>query len=114
MVVYLLTMKVMSLLQQRTTGDLKSLVKASVDNRLFKYPEHSDNLPHEPSWENQSGACINWCANNAPSDVAFFFCSLISAIRNHVTPWNSCETPAARVSQGDPMAQLVWRWSCQR
>ena len=44
----ILTMKVMSLLQQRTTGELKSLVKASVDNRLFKYPEHSNNLHMNP------------------------------------------------------------------
>ena len=29
-----------------TAGYQTCLIKASIDNRLFKYPEHSDNLPH--------------------------------------------------------------------
>ena len=29
-----------------TAGYQTCLIKASIDNRVFKYPEHIDNLPH--------------------------------------------------------------------
>ena len=39
-----------------TAGYQTCLIKASIDNRVFKYPEHIDNLPH-----------INQIEHNRPS-----------------------------------------------
>ena len=61
-----------------TTGYQTCLIRASIDNRLFKYPEHSDNLPHiNPIGKINPELACSWCADDAPPDFAFFVCSLI-------------------------------------
>ena len=83
MVVCLLTMKVMSPLLLRTTWKLDDttgyqtcLIKASIDSRVFKYPEHSDTLPHiNPIGKISQEFACNWNTDDAPPDFAFFVCS---------------------------------------
>jgi hypothetical protein len=61
-----------------TTGYQTCLVKASIDSRLFKYPEHCDSLPHiNPIGNVNPELAHSWCTNDAFPDVAFFLCSLL-------------------------------------
>ena len=61
-----------------TKGYQTCLIKASIDNRVFKYPEHSDNLPHiNPIGKISQELARSWCTDDAPPDFAYFVCSLI-------------------------------------
>ena len=61
-----------------TTGYQTCLVKASIDSRLFHYPEHCDSLPHiNPIGNVSPELAHSWCTNDAVPDVAFFLCSLL-------------------------------------
>ena len=61
-----------------TTGYQTCLIKASIDSRVFKYPEHSDTLPHiNPIGKISQELACNWNTDDAPPDFAFFVCSLI-------------------------------------
>ena len=67
-----------------TTGYQTCLVKASIDSRLFKYPEHCDSLPHiNPIGKVHPELADSWCTNDALPDVAFFLCSLRSLLESN-------------------------------
>ena len=61
-----------------TKGYQTCLIKASIDNRVFKYPDHSAALPHinHIGKISQELAC-SWNSDNAPPNFAYFVCSLI-------------------------------------
>ena len=61
-----------------TTGYQTCLVKASIDNRLFEYPEHRSSLPSINSIGKVNPDLANsWSTNDSLSKVAFFLCSLL-------------------------------------
>ena len=61
-----------------TKGYQTCLIKASIDSRVFKYPDHSDTLPHiNPIGKISQELACNWNTDDAPPDFAFFVCSLI-------------------------------------
>ena len=61
-----------------TTGYHTCLVQASIDSRLYSYPEHSDSLPHINSIGTiQPELAHSWNVNDTLPDVAFFLCSLL-------------------------------------
>ena len=63
-----------------TAGYQTCLVKASIDSRLFKYPEHCASLPHiNPLGKVHPELSNSWCTNDALPDVAFFLCSLLES-----------------------------------
>ena len=61
-----------------TAGYQTCLIKASIDNRVFKYPEHIDNLPHiNPIGKISQELACHWNTDEAAPVFAYFICSLI-------------------------------------
>ena len=61
-----------------TAGYQTCLIKASIDNRVFKYPEHINNLPHiNPIGKISQELACHWNTDEASPVFAYFICSLI-------------------------------------
>ena len=55
-----------------TKGYQTCLIKASIDSRVFKYPDHSDTLPHiNPIGKIRQELACNWNTDDAPLILPF-------------------------------------------
>jgi hypothetical protein len=62
-----------------TTGYQTCLIQASIDSRLFAYPEHRNALPSVNAIGKVSpDLATSWNANDSWPNVAFFLCSLVN------------------------------------